>query len=165
MNSKDLIPELEHELVSTEKLLHLVPADKLNWQPHPKAMNLGQLANHVACIPGRYLTFAKEGNTSLQTLITHALPKSKDEILDNFKGSRSRAMELLNKPDGSWPTKSWNLTKNGSIVFTLPLTQFTRLLVLNHLVHHRGQLSTYLRILNISIPSIYGPSGDENPFA
>ena len=165
MNSKDLISELEHELVSTEKLLLLVPADKLEWQPHPKAMTLGQLANHVACIPGRYLTFAEEGNTSLETLITHALPKSKNEISDNFKASRSKAMELLNKPDGSWATKSWNLTRNGSIVFTLLVTQFARLLVLNHLVHHRGQLSTYLRTLNTSIPSIYGPSGDENPFA
>lgn len=165
MNSKDLIAELEHELVSTEKLLHLVPAGELEWQPHPKAMALGQLANHVACIPGRYLTFAEEGNTSLQTLITHALPKSKDEILDNFKESRSRAMTLLNKSDSSWATKSWTLTKNGEIVFALPLTQFARLLVLNHLVHHRGQLSTYLRTLNISIPSIYGPSGDEDPFA
>lgn len=165
MNSKDLIVELEHELVSTEKLLHLVPAGELEWQPHPKAMALGQLANHVACIPGRYLTFAEEGNTSLQTLITHALPKSKDEILDNFKESRSRAMTLLNKSDSSWATKSWTLTKNGEIVFALPLTQFARLLVLNHLVHHRGQLSTYLRTLNISIPSIYGPSGDEDPFA
>ena len=164
MNSKDLIAELEHELISTEKLLLLVPADKLEWQPHPKAMTLGQLANHVACIPGRYLTFAEEGNTSLQTLITHALPKSKIEILDNFKSSRSKAMELLNRPDGSWAAKLWNLTKNGAIVFTLPLTQFTRLLVINHLIHHRGQLSTYLRTLNISIPSIYGPSGDENPF-
>ena len=74
-------------------------------------------------------------------------------------------MELLNKGDGNWPTKLWSLTKNDSIVFTLPLTQFARLLVLNHLVHHRGQLSTYLRTLNVSIPSIYGPSGDENPFA
>jgi uncharacterized damage-inducible protein DinB len=164
MNSKNLIAELEHELVSTTKLLNLVPADKLAWRPNPKAMTLGELANHVAAIPGRYLTFAEEGNTSLDTLVTHSSPKNKEEVLNNFKVGTSKAMEILSKADEVWGNKLWNLTKNGAVVFTLPLSLFTRLLVFNHLFHHRGQLSTYLRALNIAIPSIYGPSADENPF-
>lgn len=165
MNSQNLMAELEQELISTSKLLELVPADKLSWQPHPKAMTLGVLANHVAVIPGRYLTFADEGNTTLETLEDHATPKDKAEILRNFNASVAKAKTLLSKSEVRWRDKSWNLTKNGSIVFTLPLPLFTRLLVFNHLFHHRGQLSTYLRTLNISLPSIYGPSADENPFA
>ncbi|MDP4262800.1 MAG: DinB family protein [Bacteroidota bacterium] len=165
MSSKNLIAELEHELVSTAKLLDRVPADKLNWQPHPKAMTLGQLAHHVATIPGRYLTFASEGNTSLEILTQHPSPKDKDEISDSFKTSCTQAKELLKNTGENWENKSWNLTKNGSVIFTLPIPLFTRLLVFNHLFHHRGQLSTYLRTLNIPLPSIYGPSADENPFA
>ena len=165
MNSKNLIAELEHELVSTSKLLDLVPADKLTWRPHLNAMPLGELANHVAAIPGRYLTFAEQGSTELATLVTHAAPKDKNEVLSNFKAGTARAMNLLKKVDGEWADKTWSLTKNGSAVLTLPIPLFTRLLVFNHLFHHRGQLSTYLRTLNVRIPSIYGPSGDENPFS
>jgi len=87
MNSQNLIAELEHEWISTAKLLHLVPADKLNWQPNAKAMPLGTLANHVAAIPARYLTFATNGNTDVVTLTLHAQPKAKDEILNNFNSS------------------------------------------------------------------------------
>ena len=161
MKSQNLIAELEHELVSTAKLLELVPADKLNWQPHPKAMTLGVLANHVAAILGRYLTFADEGNTTIETLIDHAVPKNKDEILNNFKTNTAKAKELLNKSEAYWEGKSWNLTKNSSTVFTLPIEIFTRLLVFNHLFHHRGQLSVYLRLLDVPVPGMYGPSADE----
>lgn len=165
MNSQNLMAELEHELVSTAKLLELVPAEKLNWQPHPKAMTLGVLANHVASIPGRYLTFAEEGNTTLEALAEHKDPKTKSEIIQNFSASSAKAKLLLRKVDEKWLGKSWNLTKNGTVVFTLPLSLFTRLLVFNHLFHHRGQLSTYLRTLNVPLPVIYGLSADENPFA
>jgi uncharacterized damage-inducible protein DinB len=165
MKTKNLIAELEHEMVSTSKLLDLVPADKLDWQPHVKAMTLGMLANHIAAIPGRYLGFAEEGSTNLETLTSHPLPENKEEILEDFKSSTTRAKELLNRGDEYWENKTWNLTKNGDVIFTLPVSLFTRLLVFNHLCHHRGQLSTYLRTLDIPIPSIYGPSADENPFA
>jgi uncharacterized damage-inducible protein DinB len=165
MNSETLIAELEHELVSTAKLLDLVPADKLTWRPHLNAMTLGELALHVAVIPVRYLTFAEEGSTTLETLVTHAQPKDRNQVLNSFKDGSTKAKVMLKKLDGEWINKSWSLTKNGAAVFTIPISLFTRLLVFNHLIHHRGQLSTYLRTLNIPIPSIYGPSGDENPFA
>jgi uncharacterized damage-inducible protein DinB len=164
MKSQDLIAELDHELVSAGKLLALVPANKLDWQPHVKAMTLGALANHVASIPGRYMGFAELGNTTLETLLSHPEPADKEEILENFEAGTAMAKSLLNKGDAYWESRSWNLTKNGPAVFTLPVPLFVRLLVFNHLIHHRGQLSAYLRILNISIPSIYGPSADENPF-
>jgi uncharacterized damage-inducible protein DinB len=165
MNSKNLIAELDHELVSTAKLLGLVPADKLTWQPHPKAMTLGQLANHVATIPGRYLSFANDGGTTVETLTQHPSPKTKDEILTNFKTSCNNAKATLDAADEKWVSRLCDLVKDGAVVFTLPNSLFVRLLVFNHLLHHRGQLSTYLRTLNIALPSIYGPSADEDPFA
>jgi uncharacterized damage-inducible protein DinB len=164
MNSKNLIAELDHELISTAKLINLVPADQLNWQPHPKAMTLGQLANHVATIPERYLRFAENGNTTIETLTYHHLPKNKDEILNSFKSGSETAKELLANVDENWQNKSWDLTKDNAIIFSLPIILFIRLLVFNHLFHHRGQLSTYLRTLNVALPSVYGPSADEDPF-
>jgi uncharacterized damage-inducible protein DinB len=165
MDSKNLIAELEFELISTAKLLHLVPEDKLEWQPHPRAMTLGQLAFHVAAIPGRYLQFGEEGTTTLDALSYHQTPKDKEEILMAFGDSRAAAEKRLRNDDGDWDSKTWQLTKDGSAVFTLDLPTYIRLLIFNHLIHHRGQLSSYLRILNILVPSIYGPSADENPFA
>ncbi|MFT3909245.1 MAG: DinB family protein [Ferruginibacter sp.] len=165
MNSKNLIAELEHELVSTEKLLELVPADKLNWQPHTRAMSLGELALHIATIPGRYCGFGVDGNTPVDILTQHPSPKNKEEILAGFKTSTATAKELLNILETNRDETNWNLTKNDSVIFTLPIPLFVRLLVFNHLFHHRGQLSTYLRTLNVALPSIYGPSADEDPFA
>ena len=165
MSSQISIAELDFELISTTNLLELVPADKLSWQPHPKAMALGQLAHHLATIPGRYLIFAEEGTTTIETLTHHHSPKDKNEIMEDFKTHTARAKELLKNIGENWESKSWNLTKDGKVVFTLPNPLFSRLLVFNHMIHHRGQLSTYLRTLNIPLPSIYGPSADEDPFA
>jgi uncharacterized damage-inducible protein DinB len=164
MNSKNLIAELEFELISTKKLLESVPADKLDWQPHAKARSLGELALHVATVPGRYLTFATEGNTTVQALTERTHPKNKAEILESFERSVLKANEILSKTIDSLDTKSWNLLTDNKVIFTLPVPMFTRLLIFNHLVHHRGQLSSYLRQLGVLIPSIYGPSADENPF-
>jgi len=164
-NSQNLIAELEHELISAGKLLELVPAELIDFKPNPKAMTLGQLANHVAVIPVRYLTFAEEGFTDLGELTYHHKPKAKAEFLNNFKAGSEKAKLLLKNIDHKWQGKSWSLTKNGSPVLTLPIELFVRLLVLNHFYHHRGQLSAYLRALNVPLPSIYGPSADEDPFA
>jgi uncharacterized damage-inducible protein DinB len=165
MNSQTLIAELEHELISTAKLLDLVPPEILAWKPNPKAMSLGQLAYHVALIPVRYLSFAEEGFTPVEELTNHQVPKHKTEFLDSFKIGSEKAKLLLRNVDDKWKGKSWSLTKNGKDIFTLPVELFIRLLVFNHLYHHRGQLSAYLRALNVPLPSIYGPSADENPFA
>ncbi len=164
MNTQALLAELEHELISTAKLLDLVPASQLHWKPNPKAMSLGQLAYHVAVIPARYLQFAKDGDTDLDELTNHYVPKDKQEIISSFEKGSNNAKAILAQAHPEWATQSWNLTKKGAVVFTLPISLFVRLLVLNHLYHHRGQLSAYLRSLDVRLPSIYGPSADENPF-
>ncbi|GHN01673.1 hypothetical protein WSM22_31620 [Cytophagales bacterium WSM2-2] len=164
MDAKTLIAELEFEMVSAGKLLNLVPADKLDWKPNSRAMTLGQLALHVALIPGRYTDFADTGTTTFETLVDHASPKSKAEVLESFKTSLAKGKAFFNNIN-QWENKTWNLMKGDKAVLTLPVPLFVRLLVFNHWVHHRGQLSTYLKTLNVSMPSIYGPSADENPFA
>jgi len=163
-DTKDLLAEMEHEVVSAGKLLERVPEDKLEWQPHPKAMTLGALALHVASIPGIYTSHAAVGTTDLQTLISHPQPKNKEEIMKGFSASVQSAKGTLGNYR-AWATDSWKLDKDGVTIFTVPRSVMVRLLTFNHWYHHRGQLTTYLRILGVELPSIYGPSADEDPFA
>jgi len=165
MSTKNLISELEFELISTEKLLKLVPTEKLSWQPHHKARSLGELALHVASIPAKYLQYAKDGDTTIETLVARKTETTVEEILTTFQTSKQKAFEMLNNDFEKMAEGTWTLTKDAHLVFSLPIPFFTRLLVFNHLVHHRGELVMYLRTLDILIPSIYGPSADENPFA
>lgn len=165
MSSKNFISELEFELISTEKLLKLVPADKLTWQPHHKARTLGELALHVASIPSKYLQYAKNGTTTVETLTARQTSTTTDEILSTFQNSKEVALQILSNEYDNLHDNTWQLTKNDTSIFSLPIPFFTRLLVFNHLVHHRGELVMYLRTLDVLIPSIYGPSADENPFA
>ena len=165
MSSKNFISELQFELISTEKLLKRVPADKLSWQPHYKARTLGELALHVAGIPANYLQYAKDGTTTVDTLTARQTSTSIDEILKVFQESKQTALQILSNDFDNLQHTIWHLTKNSSSIFSLPVPFFTRLLVFNHLVHHRGELVMYLRTLDVLIPSIYGPSADEDPFA
>jgi uncharacterized damage-inducible protein DinB len=164
MSSKHFISELQFELISTEKLLKRVPADKLSWQPHHKARTLGELALHVASIPAKYLQYAKDGTTTVDTLTARQTPTTTVEILRVFEKSKKTALQILSNDFDNLQETTWHLTKNATSIFSLPVPFFTRLLVFNHLVHHRGELVMYLRTLDVLIPSIYGPSADENPF-
>jgi len=164
MSSIKLIAELEYEKVSTKKLLDRLPEDKLTWQPHKKAMTLGQLALHVAMIPGRIATFADDGTVTAAILVEHPSPSNKGDILQSFDQSMEKALGILNGADAAWDEKTWTCTLNHKEIIRWPRPVLLRFLMFNHLYHHRGQLTTYLRILNVDIPSIYGPSADENPF-
>jgi len=165
MDVKNLIAELEFEMTSTSKLLDLIPKDKLTWRPHEKAMSLGELAFHVANIPGNVLSFANKGKTEVTTFLYHHIPDSKKEIIESFPESIKKARLVLEKATRDWGSTNWELLKDGKSILTMPRSLMSRLLVFNHWYHHRGELVTYLKILNIPIPSIYGPSADENPFA
>lgn len=168
MSTKDVLgvlPELTFEVTSTTKLLESIPEGKINWRPHDRAMSLGQLAFHVASIPGNYMTFAEEGKTELSVLVHHHIPASKSEIMNKFSDSIATATRILENATDVWAATNWELLKDGKPIFSVPRSFMCRLLVLNHWYHHRGQLVTYLRTLDMLIPSIYGPSADENPFA
>lgn len=164
MSSKHLISELEFEKTSTQKLLERLPEDKLTWKPHPKALTLGQLALHVATIPGRIATFANDGTTTAEVLTDHPLSNDKKEIMESFENSFNQALYILNNVDEAWDSENWSCILGGKEIINWPRPILLRFLMLNHWYHHRGELVTYLRTLDILIPSIYGPSADENPF-
>jgi len=164
MSSKNLIPELEFEKTATQKLLERLPSDKLSWQPHPKAFTLGQLALHVATIPGRIASFANEGTTTAAVLVDHPLCEDKNYILDCFDKKFNEAVAVLEQADEQWDAQSWSCYLGVKEIINWPRPVLLRFLMLNHWYHHRGELVTYLRSLDVLIPSIYGPSADENPF-
>lgn len=165
MNAKSYLEELEHEFVSTQNLLEILPENQLNFRPHEKAMSLGQLALHVATLTGRNLQFAEHGAVETSVIVQHPIPQSKSEILKSFEACKSGAKSSLSNLTESDLEGEWNLKRNGEVIASMPTRQFIRMFVLNHLYHHRGELTTYLRMLDQKIPSIYGPTADVNPFA
>ena len=165
MSARTFYLEMEREFGSTKNLLDIVPESQLGYRPHEKAMSLGQLALHVASIPGRNLTFAKDGQVEAGVIVQHPIPSSKEEILEAFDQSMKTAKTLLENKDAPWLQSNWGLMSDGEPITEMPAYTFVRTFVLNHWYHHRGQLSTYLRALGQQLPSIYGPSADVNPFA
>jgi uncharacterized damage-inducible protein DinB len=159
-----LLMEIDQEAQTTKRLLERIPADKLAWKPHPKAFSLGQLALHIASVPGS-VAAAAAPDTMEAPSFSQPEPKSRQEVLDTFSKSLESAKETLKKMDDARLTSTWSLTKNGKVLMSVPRIGFIRSILMNHNYHHRGQLSVYLRMLDVPVPSIYGPSADENPFA
>jgi uncharacterized damage-inducible protein DinB len=161
-----MLNELHQEAATTKRLLERVPEDKLAWAPHPKSMSLGQLALHVARIPGDLSRLAQLDEFDASTAnFEPAAPASKEEIVAALDESVSAAADYLEALTPNAASASWRLILRGNEVFTMPRTGLLRFLLLNHWYHHRGQLSVYLRLLDVPIPVIYGRSADENPFA
>jgi uncharacterized damage-inducible protein DinB len=161
-----ILNELYREATVTRRILERVPGDKLEWRPHPKSMSLGQLAMHVASIPGDLsgLAQADEFDAS-QANFTPPSPGSIEEILTAHDASLGVAQDYLGGVDEKAAQANWRLTFRGEEVFTASRGEVIRSLMLNHWYHHRGQLSVYLRLLDVPVPVIYGRSADENPFA
>jgi len=159
-----LISELEQEAATTRRVLERVPDDQLAWKPHPKAMSLGQLAHHVAWIPGAVVEFSSQ-ETATQPDFQHPTAASTAELLPALDASVAKAKTLLGAMDDAALAATWRLMDGDREVMAIPRGAFLRSVMLNHWYHHRGQLSVYLRTLNVPLPSIYGPSADENPFA
>jgi uncharacterized damage-inducible protein DinB len=159
-----ILMEIDQEAQTTKRVLDRIPEDKLTWKPHPKAFSLGQLALHIASSPGSVAAAAVPDSMEAPNF-SQPEAKSRQEVLDTFSKSLESAKDALKKMDDARLTSMWSLTKNGKVVMSIPRIGFIRSILMNHNYHHRGQLSVYLRILNVPVPSIYGPSADENPFA
>jgi len=161
-----LLAELDQETATTRRVLERVPNDKLAWKPHAKSMSLGQLALHVATIPG---AVAKRlSNESLDygsVSFVQPAAGSAAELLPALEESARAAKAFLRGLDDHRAMATWRLTREGKELFAAPRIAAVRSIMLNHWYHHRGQLSVYLRLLHVPVPSIYGPSADENPFA
>lgn len=162
--AESLLRELEQEAKTTRRVLERVPDDKLEFRPHHKSWTLGQLALHVANLPG--------GIAQLSTMSPAQAPnfnqdsaKSAAELVPAFEASLNRARQLLGGATDEELMADWVLMNGSEEIWRVPRLALLRTLMLNHQYHHRGQLTVYLRELNVPVPSIYGPSADENPFA
>jgi len=159
-----ILMEIDQEAQTTKRVLDRIPEDKLAWKPHPKAFSLGQLALHIASVPGSVAAAAVPDSMEAPNF-SQPEAKSRKEVLDTFSKSLESAKDALKKMDDARLMSVWSLTKNGKVLMSVPRIGFIRSILMNHNYHHRGQLSVYLRMLDVPVPSIYGPSADENPFA
>jgi uncharacterized damage-inducible protein DinB len=165
-SAQPMIAELQQEAGSTRRLLERVPADRLGWRPHPKSMTLGQLALHVARIPGDLANLARHDGIDAATVsFDPPDPAEAAELLSTLEGSIASACDYLASLDDASAAAPWRLAAGAREVFTVPRVALLRSLMLNHWYHHRGQLVVYLRLLDVPIPAVYGRSADENPFA
>lgn len=165
-NLQSMLQEFNQEAATTKRVLDRVPADKLGWQPHARSMSLGQLALHVATVPGgiAQITTPDVFDVSKNDFNPPS-PKSCEEISAALEQSMKTVEQTLAQCPAGTAEASWHLMAGDKELFTLPRVAVWRSLMLNHWYHHRGQLSVYLRMLDVPVPSIYGPSADENPFA
>jgi uncharacterized damage-inducible protein DinB len=161
-----ILSEIRQEAVITKRVLDRVPADKLAWKPHQKSMSLGQLAFHVANIPGNLAKLVQlDEFDASRANFNPPDPKNLSEIHAAFAESVRAAEECLSCMTEQAALGNWRLMLNGKQAFSQPRIGVVRSIMLNHWYHHRGQLSVYLRLLEIPVPVIYGRSADENPFA
>ncbi len=159
-----LLQELEQEAHTTRRVLERVPDHQLAWRPHEKARTLGQLAMHVAVVPGSVAEFVAQSDPQAPQF-TDPSPKSAAELIPALDGSIAKAKSVLGGLDDAALMSTWRMMRGDRELIAVPRVAMLRSVMLNHWYHHRGQLTTYLRTLGVAVPSIYGPSADENPFA
>jgi uncharacterized damage-inducible protein DinB len=160
-----ILQELEQEAKTTRRVLERVPDSQLSWRPHEKARTLGELALHVATVPGGVAQLAAMPSPAQAPNFTDPSPKSASELVPALEQSIETAKSSLGGMSDDELMATWRIMKGERELFALPRVAFLRSILLNHWYHHRGQLTVYLRQLDVPIPSIYGPSADENPFA
>jgi uncharacterized damage-inducible protein DinB len=159
-----LLQELDQEAQTTRRVLERVPDDRLGWKPHDKSMSLGQLALHVATIPGAIAEISRQSPFSVPQF-TQPSATSAAELIPALEQSVAKAREIVGSMAEADLAKTWRVVDGDREVMALPVRALLRSIMLNHWYHHRGQLSVYLRQVGVPVPSIYGPSADENPFA
>jgi uncharacterized damage-inducible protein DinB len=162
--SESILPEFDHETSKTRTLLERVPAEKADWKPHVKSMSLGQLAMHIANLPNwTSITLERKEFDTDPPEVDRATPlafESTQHLLEFYDANVSAARALLVRTTDADFMVQWTLKNGGKAMFSMPRVAVLRSFVLNHAVHHRGQLSVYLRLLDVPIPNIYGPTAD-----
>lgn len=156
-----LIPEYEMELKNTRKMLERVPLENAEWKPHGKSMSLGRLAVHVAEIPNWMTVTLTTDELDFAKGYTINKADTNEELLKLFDDYSAQAMEILKNVTDETMLSNWTMRNGDHIYFTLPKVVVARNFAMNHLYHHRAQLSVYLRLLDVPIPGMYGPSADE----
>jgi uncharacterized damage-inducible protein DinB len=158
-----LLPEFDHEMGTTRRVLERVPEGEFAWKPHEKSYSLGQLAGHVASIPtwvehilrNSVFDVSSAGDTRPK------LPESLATILADFDKNVKAARAGIAATGDSEMLAPWTFQNAGQVIFTMPRAATLRSFIMNHLIHHRGQLTVYLRLKNVPVPPVYGPTADE----
>ena len=157
-----LLAELKHESANTRKMLERVPSDNLGWKPHEKSFSIGYLASHIANLPTWMgLTLLQDELDFGKTPFKTPQGTTTAEILEKFENNLAEAIKVLEGTNDDVLNSSWTMRNGDHIFFTMPKKVCLRNFLFNHIVHHRGQLSVYLRLLDIPVPGMYGPSADE----
>ena len=156
-----LLADFDHEMGTTRKLLDRLPDDKFSWKPHEKSMSLGGLATHLANIPYWGDVILNHSSIDLSTMPPNLEEKtSRGAVLADFDDKVRKTRAFLDRTDAEL-VAPWTLKRGGQEMFTAPRVAAFRSFVLHHIIHHRGQLSVYLRLNDVPVPAIYGPSADE----
>ena len=163
--AQTIIQELEMEAATTRRVLERVPETKFAWSPHPKSrtLHLGHLAMHIAGNPASVMTLAMQNPAGLPGF-GDVMPTSTAEVLATLESSVAEAKGVLEGMSDEQLTEIWRLHVDGKELMAMPRMALLRMVMLNHWYHHRGQLTVYLRELDVPLPSVYGPSADESPF-
>lgn len=159
------LAEFDHEMISTRQTLERVPEGKPDWAPHEKSMKMGRLAGHLAELSGWAATiinqdsldFRPPGAPPMQPVVM----TSRKQLLDLYDKKVAEARTAISTVSDESLMKPWSLLSGGQVIMTMPRVVFLRSFVMNHVIHHRAQLGVYLRLNNVPVPSVYGPSADE----
>jgi uncharacterized damage-inducible protein DinB len=161
--AQSLLSEFEVQAPITRKFLERLPEDKLNWRPHEKSRSAGELALHLALVPGSVVRFVQSNPAQAPDFAVIPQPASREEILKAFEDSVAAVRSALSNCDDATMQETWSMVAGGHEVLAQPRAQFIRDIMLNHWYQHRGQFSVYLRMLNVPVPASWGPSADEPP--
>jgi uncharacterized damage-inducible protein DinB len=157
-----MLGEFEHEAKTTRKFLERIPQDKLMWKPHEKSHTAGALGHHIAMVPGNVVRASVVDESPLPDFAAlFKQPATVQEILSTHEKSIETVREILPTLDDARLMTNWSAMVEGKPVMTMPKVMFLRMIMLNHWIHHRGQLGVFLRLIGAKVPSSYGPSGDE----
>jgi uncharacterized damage-inducible protein DinB len=163
---QDALGDVEHELATTRRVLERLPQEHFAWKPHEKSMSLGRLAAHVSEIPLWAPRILDEEEFDLGGAMPPRKPDpaTSEELVSLFDRNAGTFKDLVSRADEAALRRPWTLRRGPKVIMTLPRAAVLRTMVLSHLIHHRGQLCLYLRLLNVPVPSVYGPSADEPMF-
>jgi len=159
--SESFIGELQHEAATTRKVLERIPQNTFDWKPHEKSMSMSQLATHVADMFGWYSHTLESDELDFANGYEQPKPADAKELVEILDKNVAAAIESLKKTDDAAFMKNWTLRSGEDVFLEMPRVAVVRSMVMNHIVHHRGQLSVYLRLNDIPVPAMYGPSADE----
>lgn len=161
--AESLLREFEAQAPVTRRFLERLPEDKLTWKPHEKSMSAGQLAYHLAFVPGGAVRFVQNNPAQAPESFNFPQPASRQEILKVLEESIATVRSLLPRFDDAAMKETWRLLAGGKEVLVRPRAEFLRDVMLSHWYQHRGQFSVYLRMLDVAVPASWGPSADEPP--